>query len=480
MLSTTPDSELLTAYLHGKDDAFTTFLQRHAPLVYNVALRRTQDAATAEEIAQDVFATAARKAPKLANHPGIAAWLHVTTRNIADRARAKTHRHQAKLARFRETSPPAATAPSADLAGTIDPALARLPESEREILVLRFFEDLDYPEIAARTGVSEAAARKRVSRGLRTLEKRLGTTLAGGAALAALPHTVPAAVLGALTPAKITAAAALAPGVTLTLLKAGLAASLATSVGLGTYALTPDEPEPVAISPTISPPVPALLQRVKTAETERDRALADLASLRRSVSSINDEVVVSYGKVEDLADDFASVVLEAANLRKRYADDDDVPKSERIAFRVRAEDLTRIVSEIVRLEGDPDEGSRFFVSLHAKLLKTSPSQLAQLTPIYRAALEEAAENGLTMDQAPQRADAFEEWKARRAPIFAAAREVGLARLSAVQRSLLETRLGPDSLWPRDTIVKGLPLIFDPASDAALGARAQHDAKLGIN
>ena len=480
MLPTTPDSELLTAYLHGKDAAFTTFLQRHAPLVYNVALRRTQDVAMAEEIAQDVFATAARKAPKLARHPGIAAWLHVTTRHVADRARAKTHRHQAKLARFRETSPPMATAPSADLAATIDPALARLPEGEREILVLRFFEDLDYPEIAARTGVSEAAARKRVSRGLRTLEKRLGTTLAGGAALAALPHTVPAAVLSTLTPAKIAAAAALAPGVTLTLLKAGLVASIATTVGLGSYTLTRDEAEAVAITPIITAPDPELIERAKTAETQRDRALADLASLRETVSSINDEVVVSYGKVEDLADDFASVVLEAANLRKRYAAGEDVPKSERMAFRRRAQDLTRIVGEIVRLEGDPDEGSRFFVSLHAKLLKTSPSRLAQLAPIYRAALEEAAENGLTMNKAPQRADAFEEWQALRAPIFAAAREVALARLSAAQRSLLESQLGPDSLWPRDTTVKGSPLIFDPSGDAALGNRAQHDANLGIN
>ena len=41
-------------------------------------------------------------------------------------------------------------------------------------MVLRFYEDLDYPEIAELTGVREGSVRSRVSRGIATLRLELG------------------------------------------------------------------------------------------------------------------------------------------------------------------------------------------------------------------------------------------------------------------------------------------------------------------
>ena len=52
-------------------------------------------------------------------------------------------------------------------------ALPNLPEGRREALRLRVVEQLPYPEVAARLGVSEDAARARVSRGLRELARAL-------------------------------------------------------------------------------------------------------------------------------------------------------------------------------------------------------------------------------------------------------------------------------------------------------------------
>ncbi len=58
-----------------------------------------------------------------------------------------------------------------------DPAalehLERLPEDQREAVRLRVLEELDYDEIAARTGATEPAVRQRVSRGLKWLRGRL-------------------------------------------------------------------------------------------------------------------------------------------------------------------------------------------------------------------------------------------------------------------------------------------------------------------
>ena len=58
-----------------------------------------------------------------------------------------------------------------------DPAalehLERLPEDQREAVRLRVLEELEYDEIAARTGATEPAVRQRVSRGLKWLRGRL-------------------------------------------------------------------------------------------------------------------------------------------------------------------------------------------------------------------------------------------------------------------------------------------------------------------
>lgn len=51
--------------------------------------------------------------------------------------------------------------------------LEALPSDQREAVRLRVLEELDYDEIAARTGATEPAARQRVSRGLKWLRGRL-------------------------------------------------------------------------------------------------------------------------------------------------------------------------------------------------------------------------------------------------------------------------------------------------------------------
>lgn len=53
-------------------------------------------------------------------------------------------------------------------------ACQALPPDQRTAIVLRFYEDLDYAEIAALTGVREGSVRSRVSRGVAALRHELG------------------------------------------------------------------------------------------------------------------------------------------------------------------------------------------------------------------------------------------------------------------------------------------------------------------
>lgn len=58
------------------------------------------------------------------------------------------------------------------LSATAD-AVDRLPREQREAVLLRVRDELDYEQLAKRTGVSEETARSRVSRGLRRLATML-------------------------------------------------------------------------------------------------------------------------------------------------------------------------------------------------------------------------------------------------------------------------------------------------------------------
>lgn len=60
-----------------------------------------------------------------------------------------------------------------DLRQSLAAALDELPAAQRRAIQLRVVQELDYPEIAADLAISENLARKRVSRGLRTLARFL-------------------------------------------------------------------------------------------------------------------------------------------------------------------------------------------------------------------------------------------------------------------------------------------------------------------
>jgi RNA polymerase sigma factor (sigma-70 family) len=72
-----------------------------------------------------------------------------------------------------EAPEPATTDHDRDLAMTLTELLRDLPEKQRAVLVLRFWEDLTVPQIAECTGVAEGTIKSQISRGLAVLRDRL-------------------------------------------------------------------------------------------------------------------------------------------------------------------------------------------------------------------------------------------------------------------------------------------------------------------
>lgn len=157
--------------------AFSAFVHEHVHLVYSAALRQTGGHHhDAEDITQQVFALAARNADRLARHPCPLAWLHLVVRNLARNHRRAERRLLAMADRVSNDPTHASPEPVPDwerLSPLLDDALATLGPNDREAILLRFFAQKPFADIALRLRLGENAARMRTERALEKLRRAL-------------------------------------------------------------------------------------------------------------------------------------------------------------------------------------------------------------------------------------------------------------------------------------------------------------------
>jgi RNA polymerase sigma factor (sigma-70 family) len=171
------DHSLLAAYVNGSETAFAGLVRRHIDLVYSAALRQVRDPHTAADVTSAVFIILARKAGELTADAVIAAWLHSTTRYAAlkaIRARARREHYEQEAARMQEIfQSEESLAAWEEIAPWLDESLSRLSRKDHEAIILRFFQNKSFPEIATVVGSTEEAVRKRVDRAMQKLRQLL-------------------------------------------------------------------------------------------------------------------------------------------------------------------------------------------------------------------------------------------------------------------------------------------------------------------
>jgi uncharacterized protein (TIGR03435 family) len=166
------DTGLLREYVErGSEEAFATLVARHINKVYSVALRHTGNSHQAGEITQAVFVILARKAARLGKGVVLYGWLYQTARLTAvayirsEIRRARREQEAYMQTVLNEVGSDVWT----QIAPLLDAALARLNETDRRALVLRFFYGKSMREIGADLGANEEATRQRVNRALEKL-----------------------------------------------------------------------------------------------------------------------------------------------------------------------------------------------------------------------------------------------------------------------------------------------------------------------
>ena len=242
----TPDSELLRQFAKtDSEDAFAELVRRHVNLVYSAALRQVNgDAHLAQDVAQTVFTDLARKAGSLARRETLTGWLYTSAHFAAAKiARTETRRRDREEKFMRdpmhdsETSvSPVQSAPAdwEQIRPALDDAMHELKQSDREAILLRYFENRPFGDVGLKLGLNENAARMRVERALEKLRVILAkhgitTTAALASAISAnAVQMAPAGLAATLTATSITTAGtgtlALLKIMTATQIKLGLGA----------------------------------------------------------------------------------------------------------------------------------------------------------------------------------------------------------------------------------------------------------------
>ena len=164
------DTQLVEAAQNGHLESFGALYERyHSPMVA-LAYSMLADRDLAEDVAQEVFTVACRDIGNLKNKERFAAWLAGICRNVS---RQMLKAQKIKPAALRDDYAARSVEDTRDRREAIRRAVWSLKESERELVVLRFFDGFSQARISEVLGLSPQAVNGRLVRAKRKIAKYL-------------------------------------------------------------------------------------------------------------------------------------------------------------------------------------------------------------------------------------------------------------------------------------------------------------------
>lgn len=180
------EDSLAVSVHRGEPGALERLIDRFEPALYGYAHGILQNTFDAQEVVQDAMLRAHRALTRQYDEARCSAlalrpWLFKTVRNLAlNKRRNKTRALERPLEDFDDgrIGPFVREHGSTDLERQQDAQLLRdamsgLPVEARELIVLRFMEDMSYADIAKTIGATEASLRGKVFRSLKLLRDAL-------------------------------------------------------------------------------------------------------------------------------------------------------------------------------------------------------------------------------------------------------------------------------------------------------------------
>lgn len=175
------EREVLDGCRRGDPGAQRVLFERYRDRVFSISLHFLKgDEAGAQDATQEVFVKVFRAAATFRQDARFATWLYRVTANVC----MDELRRRRRLLLFGDVPP--TLHPAVDAAEPVEPdadiarALGRLSPKLRMTVLLRYFEDLSYDQIAEALGVTSGTVASRLNRAHAILANELAHLRAGG------------------------------------------------------------------------------------------------------------------------------------------------------------------------------------------------------------------------------------------------------------------------------------------------------------
>jgi RNA polymerase sigma-70 factor (ECF subfamily) len=164
------DRKIVERVLNGDAEAFNLLVREWEKPIYNFILRMIGDRDEAMDLCQDSFMKAYRELGTLKDRDRFSSWLYRIAHNTCF---SKLRKDQGKT--FVELAPETrASKPSVENRLAVEKALQQLPEDQREVVVLKVYQDLKFEEIAAIQDAPVSTVKSRLYMGFEKLRLILG------------------------------------------------------------------------------------------------------------------------------------------------------------------------------------------------------------------------------------------------------------------------------------------------------------------
>ncbi len=192
----TTDRSLIDAHCQGDPTAFATLLRRHGSTVLGYLVKLTGDRCMAEDLFQETFKRAHEKARTIRTDH-VRSWLFRIATNLAmDSLRRKKSLKLVSMAAggecegngcpdfsatipAEETSDPAWQIELEERRSQVRRAIDSLPPKQKTTLVLSYYQQLSYSEVAEALGCSAGTVKTQMFRALKTLARILPSSAGG-------------------------------------------------------------------------------------------------------------------------------------------------------------------------------------------------------------------------------------------------------------------------------------------------------------
>ncbi|MBN2565521.1 MAG: sigma-70 family RNA polymerase sigma factor [Candidatus Eisenbacteria bacterium] len=164
----------------GDETAFEELVKAYRERLYRVAWRILRDDESAEDAAQEAFIKVYRHIARFEERSSLYTWMYRITVNISlNKLKRDKFRSMVPLGDIirEDRSPrsdPERTTMGSEVVERVRQAVETLPDKQRAVFTLKFYEGLSHKEIAEVVGCSEGTSKANYFHAVRKLRKQLG------------------------------------------------------------------------------------------------------------------------------------------------------------------------------------------------------------------------------------------------------------------------------------------------------------------